>query len=152
MRYSQLPFSVYIHIRVIQYGLETHEGLPSISLLLNILVKFSARCTCTIIVYSLAHAKQIQNIFPMNAARNIQSKCQYFVSSLPHEQKKRVTAGQVFVLWSPVVSRSENGIGQRQAINFFNNIQTCTSPSVGGNTKCAALCTIRLGVLPGRLA
>ena len=40
-----------------------------------------------------------------------------------HEQKKRVTSGQVFVLRPPAVSRSENRIDQWQAIKVLNNIQ-----------------------------
>ena len=147
-RCSQLPFSVFI--RVIQYGPETHEGLRSISLLLYVSDRFSARCTCTNIVYRLAHAKKTQSLH----ACNIQSNCTFLVSywkrvTAGQVYWKRVTAGQVFVLRPPVVSRSENRTHQCQAIKFFNNIQAFSNLSVGGNTKCSALCTVRLGVLPG---
>ena len=98
--------------------------------------------------------QKIHNLSPMNAACNIQSNCTFLVSywkrvTAGQVYWKRVTAGQVFVLRPPVVSRSENRIHQCQAIKFFNNIQAFSNLSVGGNTKCSALCTVRLGVLPG---
>ena len=147
MRCSQLQF--WVIIRVIQYGPDTHEGLLSIFLLLKILDSFSACCTCTKIVHTLAYATTIQNLSPMNATHNIQSNSEYSVSYWPTRAKDKgdIWAGFCFTASGCLDERkSYRPMAGHQSFQQYSGLSNL---SVGGKKKCAALYTIRLGVLPG---